>query len=147
MSHPNDGSAFLRLLPKLALAIQCNVFGEQNHKIKKRIALAHFYHAYTLAQENPQKFLSWCDDKQMSRSMMHKGSHKSMVQRRFTDLVFPPQSRGELARTGSHEKSWLKTRIDKVQMWRKSGKHWAKLILEFGYGILLLMPPSLTDEE
>ncbi|KAH6659145.1 hypothetical protein BKA67DRAFT_685727 [Truncatella angustata] len=141
MSHIRDGSGFLRMLPKLALAIECNIFGEQNHKIKKRIAMAHFYHAYTLAQENPQTFLSWCDEHQISKSMLPKGNHKSMVQHRFADLMFPPdQKKYEGA-------DWRKTRISKIQVWRKSGKHWAKLIMRFGHGILLLIPPSVTDED
>ncbi|KAI0124101.1 hypothetical protein BJ170DRAFT_712013 [Xylariales sp. AK1849] len=141
MSHIRDGSGFLRMLPKLALAIECNIFGEQNHKIKKRIAMAHFYHAYTLAQENPRTFLSWCDEHQISKSMLPKGNHKSMVQHRFADLMFPPDQK-------KYEGvDWRKTRISKIQVWRKSGKHWAKLIIRFGHGILLLIPPSVTDED
>jgi hypothetical protein len=41
----------------------------------------------------------------------------------------------------------IKRRIAKIQMWRKSGRKWAYIIQRFGYGILLLLPPSLSDEE
>lgn len=146
MIEINDGSDFILMLPKLALAIECNIFGEQDHKIRKRIALAHFYHVYTLAQDNPQLFLSWCDSQQMQRSMLPKGGYKSVVQHRFADLMFPQmeQRRSAIA-ANAHD--CLKTKIGKIQTWRKNGKPWAKLIMRFGYGILLLMPPNLTDEE
>ncbi|KAL2018245.1 hypothetical protein VTK56DRAFT_1152 [Thermocarpiscus australiensis] len=32
-------------------------------------------------------------------------------------------------------------------MWRKSGKKWAQITQRFGYGILLLLPSSLSDED
>jgi hypothetical protein len=35
----------------------------------------------------------------------------------------------------------------KIQMWRKSGKKWAQFIQRFGYGVLLMLPPSLSDEQ
>lgn len=80
MSHITDVSYFLRLVLDLGLAIESSIFGEQNSRIKKRIALAHFYHAYTLAQDNPEIFLSWCDDQQVQGgSMLPKGGNKSVV--------------------------------------------------------------------
>ncbi|KAL8738589.1 MAG: hypothetical protein Q9181_000640 [Wetmoreana brouardii] len=151
MTEISDGSQFVQMLPKLAVAIESNIFGEQDHRIRKRIALAHFYHVYTLAQENPQTFLSWCDGQQMQRSMLPKGGYKSVVQHRFADLMFPQkdQRRRRPSSLGGADASGdsLKTRIGKIQTWRKSGKHWAKLIMRFGYGVLLLMPTCLTDED
>ena len=147
MTEMCNGSDFVRLLPKLALAIESNIFGEQDHKIRKRIALAHFYHVYLLAQENPQMFLSWCDGQQMQKSMLPKGGYKSAVQHRFANLMFPEAENRRRAVKAGDASDWLKTRIGKIQTWRKNGKHWAKLIMRFGNGILLLLPPCLTDEE
>ena len=147
MTEISDGSEFVRMLPKLALAIECSTFGEQDHKIRKRIALAHFYHVYTLAQNNPQVFLSWCDDQQIQRSMLPKGGYKSLVQHRFADLMFPKTDHRIRSPLTTDADDLLKTRIGKIQTWRKNGKHWAKMIMRFGCGILLLIPPCLTDEE
>ncbi len=147
MTEISDGSDFVRMLPKLALAIECNIFGEQDHKIRKRIALAHFYHVYTLAQDNPQVFLSWCDGHQMQKSMLPKGGYKSVVQHRFADLMFPQTEHRRRSAIAADANDWLKMRIGRIQTWRKNGKHWATLIMRFGYGILLLMPSCLTDEE
>ncbi|KAI1826636.1 hypothetical protein F4861DRAFT_545643 [Xylaria intraflava] len=143
MSHVlHDGSAFLRMLPRLAIAIESNIFGEQSHRIKKRIAMAHFYHAYNLAQENPRTFLAWYDEHHASaKSMLPNGSPKSIVQHRFVDLMFPRDPKK------SEGPQWRKSKISKIQMWRKGGKHWAKLIMRFERGILLLIPSSVTDEE
>lgn len=146
-----DASHFLRLVLNLGMTIESNFFGEQNCRVKKRIALAHFYHAYTLAQNNPLVFLSWCDDQQVhSGRLLPKGGRKSIVQQRFADLIFSqtvdhdgwspstaPLERGDDANR----------RNAKIQMWRKSGKKWAQFIQRFGYGILLLLPYSLSDEE
>ncbi|KAF2690138.1 hypothetical protein K458DRAFT_399516 [Lentithecium fluviatile CBS 122367] len=145
-----DVSHFLRLVMDLGLEIESSIFGEQNSRIRKRIALAHFYHAYALAQDHPEIFLSWCDDQQMQGgSILPKGGNKSVVQHRFADLIF---SRAEkhggvpLARSlGNGDDA--KRKIAKIQMWRKSGKKWAQIIQRFGYGILLLLPSSLSDEE
>ena len=52
ITETRDGWDYVRMLPKLALATECNIFGEQDHRIRKRIALAHFHHVYTLAQDN-----------------------------------------------------------------------------------------------
>lgn len=110
-----DGSNFVQMLPKLALVIECNVFGEQDHKIRKRIALAHFYHVYTLAQDNPQMFLSWCDGQQNQKSMLPKGGYKSAVQRRFADLMFPQTEHRRRSAIAADANDWLKIRIGKTQ--------------------------------
>jgi hypothetical protein len=49
MSQMADASHFRQLVQGLGLAIESSIFGEQNSRIRKRIALAHFYHAYALA--------------------------------------------------------------------------------------------------
>ncbi|KAK6079332.1 hypothetical protein SCUP515_03992 [Seiridium cupressi] len=150
MSQITDMSDFLRLITNLGLAIESSIFGEQNSRIRKRIALAHFYHAYTLAQNNPELFLSWCDDQGVQcNSMLPKGGTKSVVQHRFAELIFSrAQHRGEmcLARPFDNGDD-AKRKIAKIQMWRKIGKKWAQMIQRFGCGILLLLPTSLSDEE
>ncbi|KAL8727822.1 MAG: hypothetical protein Q9166_005814 [cf. Caloplaca sp. 2 TL-2023] len=144
-------SQFLRLVLDLGLAIESSIFGEQNSRIRKRIALAHFYHAYTLAQDNSKTFLSWCDEQQVQGGwVLPKGGNKSIVQQRFADLIFSrlenhdgaPSPGGRL--DNGHDTN---KRTAKIQMWRKSGKKWAQLIQRFGYGILLLLPSTLSDEE
>ncbi|KAL8781975.1 MAG: hypothetical protein Q9213_005759 [Squamulea squamosa] len=144
-------SQFLQLVLDLGLAIESSIFGEQNSRIRKRIALAHFYHAYTLAQDNSKTFLSWCNEQQVQGSwILPKGGNKSIVQQRFADLIFSrlenhdgaPSPGGRL--DNGHDSNW---RTAKIQMWRKSGKKWAQLIQRFGYGILLLLPSTLSDEE
>lgn len=151
VSQITDASHFLRLVLDLRLAIESSMFGEQNSRIKKRIALAHFYHAYTLAQDNSEIFLSWCDDQRVrGGSMLPKRGNKSVVQQRFADLIFSraknhggmPSASGPLDNGED-----AKRRTAKIQMWRKSGKKWAQIIQRFGYGILLLLPSSLSDEE
>jgi hypothetical protein len=150
VSQITDVSHFLRLVLDLGLAIESSIFGEQNSRIRKRIALAHFYHAYTLAQDNPEIFLSWCDDQRVQGgSMLPKGGNKSVVQHRFADLIF---SRAEFqggipSARPLNNGDEAKRRTAKIQMWRKSGKRWAQIIQRFGYGILLLLPYSLSDEE
>ncbi|KAI0387435.1 hypothetical protein F5Y04DRAFT_286582 [Hypomontagnella monticulosa] len=150
VSQITDVSHFLRLVLDLGLAIESSSFGEQTSRIRKRIALAHFYHAYTLAQSNPDVFLSWCDDRGVQGgSMLPKGGNKSVVQHRFADLIF---SRA-LSHSGMPSPHSLdhsddaKRRTAKIQMWRKGGKKWAQIIHRFGYGILLLLPSSLSDED
>ena len=150
-SQLTDLSHFMRLVLDLGLAIESSIFGEQTSRIKKRIALAHFYHAYTLAQDNSEIFLSWCDNQNVSGGWMPpKGGHRSIVQQRFADLIF---SRAEnptaTTSTGGYwdDGDSAKRRIAKIQMWRKGGKKWAQIIQRFGYGILLLLPSSLSDEE
>ncbi|GIJ99634.1 hypothetical protein Aspvir_003635 [Aspergillus viridinutans] len=150
LTQVTDVSHFLRVVLHLGWAIESSIFGEQNSRIKKRIALAHFYNAYKLAQDQPDLFLSWCDDRRVrGGSILPKGGHKSVVQHRFADLIF---SRG-----GNHvgmpsarpldNGDDAKRRTAKIQMWRKSGKKWAQIIQRFGYGILLLLPSSLSDED
>lgn len=138
LSSLHDSDEFLGMIPKLTWAIESSSFGEQHYRIKKRIALAHFFYLYELAQENSQTFLAWCNQEQ-TMGLSPKGSQRSMVTQSFANLMF---SRGEAA-----AKDCQKTRIGKIQAWRKSGKPWARLIAAFGYGILLLVPQSLTDEE
>jgi len=140
----------MRLVMDLGLEIESSTFCEQNFRIRRRIALAHFYHAYTLAQDHPEIFLSWCDDQQIQGgAILPKGGNKSVVQHRFADLIF---SRAEI-HSGTPSACSLrhgddaKRKVAKIQMWRKSGKKWAQVIQRFGYGILLLLPSSLTDEE
>ncbi|OCK75373.1 hypothetical protein K432DRAFT_308682 [Lepidopterella palustris CBS 459.81] len=150
VSQITDVSHFLRLVLDLGLAIESSIFGEQTSRIRKRIALAHFYHAYTLAQDNPEIFLSWCDNQRLQGgSMLPKAGNKSVVQHRFADLIFSQALNHEgmpSARPFDHGYD-AKRKAAKIQMWRKSGKKWAQIIQCFGYGILLLLPPSLSDEE
>lgn len=141
VSQMADASHFRQLVQGLGVAIESSIFGEQNSRIRKRIALAHFYHAYALAQEYPTLFLSWCDDQRVQAgSMLPKGGSRSVVQHRFADLIFPPDE-------GQDAASDAKRKTLKIQMWRKSGKKWAQMIDRLGYGILLLLPASLSDEE
>ncbi|KAK3166774.1 hypothetical protein OEA41_009899 [Lepraria neglecta] len=151
VSQITDESHFLRLVLDLGLAIESSIFGEQNSRIKKRIALAHFYHAYTLAQDNPKTFLSWCDDQRVQGGwMLPKGGNKAVVQQRFADLIFSrAENHGGMPSAGGSLDNGddAKRRTAKIQMWRKSGKKWAQIIQRFGYGILLLLPSSLSDEE
>ena len=83
----------------------------------------------------------------MQKSLLPKGGYKSHVQHRFADLMYPQTEQRRRSALAVDAQDWLKTRISKIQTWRKNGKHWAKLIMRFGYGILLLMPSCLTDEE
>ena len=151
VSQITDVSHFLRLVLNLGLTIESSIFGEQNSRIKKRIAFAHFYHAYKLAQDNPKTFLSWCDDQRVQGGwMLPKGGTKSVVQQRFADLIFSrAENHGGIPSAGGplDNVDDANRRTAKIQMWRKSGKKWAQIIQRFGYGILLLLPSSLSDEE
>ena len=88
ITRPPKISVFFGDVPKLAGIIECSGFGEMDYRVRKRIALAHFYHAYTVAQDNPRDFLSWCDCHRLQASILRRGSLKSAVLHRFTDLVF-----------------------------------------------------------
>jgi hypothetical protein len=151
VSRITDITDFLRLVSDLGQAIESSTFGEQYSRIKKRIALAHFYYAYALAQDNPSIFLSWCDKQRVGDGRLRpKGGSKSIVQQRFADLIFSSQTDLRIATpVVRHVDNGddIKRRIAKVQMWRKSGKKWAQVIQRFGYGILLLLPSDLADEE
>ncbi|KAJ2981916.1 hypothetical protein NQ176_g1728 [Zarea fungicola] len=150
MGALTDMSSLMRLVVALSLAIESSAFGEQHFRIRKRIALAQFYHAYTIAQNHPEMFLSWCDEHQVQRSFIApKGSRKSAVQQRFADLIFNHTSQNSMiglvgSVSGVED---TKRRCSKIQTWRKSGKSWAKFVERFGYGILLLVPACLSDEE
>ncbi|KAL4864220.1 hypothetical protein BDV12DRAFT_201325 [Aspergillus spectabilis] len=150
MYRVTDVSQFVRVVLDLGLAIESSSFGEQNSRIRKRIALAHFYNAYTMAQNNPDMFLSWCENQQVhGGSMPPRGGNRSVVQHRFADLIFS-QNGDHLAIPSAHtidSAENTKRRIAKIQMWRKTGKKWAQIIQRFGYGILLLLPASLSDED
>ena len=148
-----DGPDFLQLVTNLGLTIESSIFGEQNSRIRKRVALVHFYHAYTLAQDHPEVFLSWCDDQRVQPyRMLPKGGSKSVVQHRFADLIFSRDvqlggSTPTVPRPCSDSGDDAKRRAAKVQTWRKSGRKWAQFTQRFGNGILLLLPPCLSDEE
>lgn len=150
MGALTDMSSLMRLVVALSLAIESSAFGEQHFRIRKRIALAQFYHAYTIAQNHPAMFLSWCDEHQVQRSCIApKGSRKSAVQQRFADLIFNHTGQNSMTGlvgsvSGAED---TKRRCSKIQTWRKSGKSWAKFVERFGYGILLLVPACLSDEE
>lgn len=95
-------------------------------------------------------FLSWCDDQGVQGgSMLPKGGSKSVVQHRFADLIFcRAANHGGISSVRPLDSNDdAKRRSAKIQMWRKSGKKWAQIIQRFGYGILLLLPSSLSDEE
>ena len=146
IDHIKDGSGFLKSLSGLTRVIECNILGELFHQLRKRIAFAHFYHAYTLAQENPRTFLSWSPSQTNQRSLPPRGGYKTAVLHRFVQHVFTTYDQQELSKVRFKARG-MKDQISKVQTWRSRGKNWAKLILRFGYGILLLLPDCLTDEE
>ncbi|KAI1846153.1 hypothetical protein JX265_010531 [Neoarthrinium moseri] len=149
LSQIADASHFRGLILNLGVAIENSGFGEQYFRIRKRIALAHFYHTYTLAQDNPELFFVWCEGQpQWLASMLPKGGSRSAVQRRFADLIFAQPEKSSLYHSNHlHHVDDVKKRVSKIQMWRKLGKKWAQVIQRFGCGILLLLPSSLTDEE
>ncbi|KAJ5720909.1 uncharacterized protein N7483_008843 [Penicillium malachiteum] len=68
-SQITDTPQFLRVIMNLGMAIENSSFGEQSSRIKKRIALAQFYKAYSLAQSQPEIFLSWCGSKEGARKL------------------------------------------------------------------------------
>jgi hypothetical protein len=152
LSQITSMSRFLQLVVDLGAAIECSIFGEQTSRIRKRIALAHFYRAYSLAQDNPDVFLAWYDNQHFQKSgiLPPKGGSKSIVQHRFADMIFhrtPQRDANAVLGYAPGQNDDIKRRIAKIQMWRKSGRKWAYIIQRFGYGILLLLPPSLSDEE
>ncbi|CAG9984964.1 unnamed protein product [Clonostachys byssicola] len=152
LSQITSMSRFLQLVVDLGAAIEGSIFGEQTSRIRKRIALAHFYRAYSLAQDNPGVFLAWYDNQHFQKSGMlpPKGGSKSIVQHRFADMIFqntPQRDANTALAYAPGQNDDIKRRIAKIQMWRKSGRKWAYIIQRFGYGILLLLPPSLSDEE
>lgn len=134
-----DHSAFLKTIPNLGRAIESNTMAEQHYRIGRRIALAHLFRAYELAQANPEPFLAWCKRRKVMQ-VAPRGNPKAMVSQYFSHLLVPTLQQSTTT-TGN------RTKVEKIQYWRKLGKPWAKLIAEFGYAILLLMPDTLTDEE
>ncbi|CAI6099305.1 unnamed protein product [Clonostachys chloroleuca] len=152
LSQITSMSRFLQLVVDLGAAIEGSIFGEQTSRIRKRIALAHFYRAYSLAQDNPGVFLAWYDNQHFQKSgiLPPKGGSKSIVQHRFAEMIFhhaPERDANTVLGYTPGQNDDIKRRIAKIQMWRKSGRKWAYIIERFGYGILLLLPPSLSDEE
>ncbi|KAK3329971.1 hypothetical protein B0H66DRAFT_527339 [Apodospora peruviana] len=145
VSRITEKSAFMRLLLNLGLAIESGVFGEQNSRLRKRIALAHFYHAYTLAQDNPELFLSWYDDQRGGGdSMLLKGGIRSVVQYLFAELgaevplVAPrPFDKADDAKMEDCKGT------DVEEDWQEMGA----VMQRFGCVILLLLPSSLSDED
>lgn len=87
--------------------------------------------------------------------MLPKGGLKSVVQQRFAELIFAPNEAhvnaaghdGQALSSSLSDGDDSKRKIAKIQMWRKCGRKWAQVIQRFGYGILLLLPTSLSDEE
>jgi hypothetical protein len=57
----------------------------------------------------------------------------------FVDSLLP-----ELLKEDTDTREKAKTRFDN---WIQHGKRWAKLIERFGSGILLLIPPDLTNDK
>ncbi|VUC28734.1 unnamed protein product [Clonostachys rosea] len=152
LSQITSMSRFLQLVVDLGAAIEGSIFGEQTSRIRKRIALAHFYRAYSLAQDNPGEFLAWYDNQHFQKSgiLPPKGGSKSIVQHRFADMIFhraPQRDANTVLAYAPSQNGDMKRRIAKIQMWRKGGRKWAYIIQRFGYGILLLLPSSLSDEE
>ncbi|KAF2159502.1 hypothetical protein M409DRAFT_29975 [Zasmidium cellare ATCC 36951] len=138
---------FINLIRILASAIEINNFGEQTFRVKKRIALAHFYNTYILAQDDPCTFLSWCKDAGEPPSLIPRGTLKSLVLIKSAGLLLYPTTADANASPAYSSNESLKARQGKIKGWRKNGKQWDRLIARFDYGILLLVPGSLTDED
>ncbi|TQW01850.1 hypothetical protein IF2G_10698 [Cordyceps javanica] len=134
----DSGASFLQSIPRLCQAIEYTSLGEQHCRIWKRIAMAHFFHSYEYAQKNSHSFFGWYRNHQ-SNMLPPKGSVRSMVAQCFANLMLRPANAAAI--------DSQKSRLNKIQTWRKCGKPWAKLITSFGCGILLLIPMSLADEE
>ncbi|KAJ2975804.1 hypothetical protein NQ176_g5315 [Zarea fungicola] len=136
--HIDSGASFLQSIPRLCQAIEYTSLGEQHCRIWKRIAMAHFFHSYEYAQKNSESFFGWYRNLQ-GNMLLPKGSMRSMVAQCFANLMLRPANATAI--------DSQRSRLNKIQTWRKCGKPWAKLITAFGYGILLLIPMSLADEE
>jgi hypothetical protein len=82
---------FLKGLPGLRKCIEGEIICQQITRTRSRIAMAHFYHAYTLAKDNPVMFLQLT---QQRHHLARRSRMDSMVRQRVIDITFSePESR------------------------------------------------------
>lgn len=133
----DNKAAIFQSIPILFRAIEDAQLGEQHCRTWKRIALANFYSSYDYAQKNTESLLEWYEQQRIG--IPPKGNAKEIASQYFLELFFPP--------TNQECAVVRQQKLTKIQTWRQYGKPWAELVSEFGYGILLLVPMNLTDEE
>ena len=121
---------FLKGLPGLRKCIEGEIICQQITRTRSRIAMAHFYHAYTLAKDNPVMFLQLT---QQRHHLTRRSRMDSMVRQRVIDITFSePESRHKASK--------------KIDDWNRLGKPCWEFIKRFGCETLIIVPKELPDE-
>jgi hypothetical protein len=121
---------FLKGLPGLRKCIEGEIICQQITRTRSRITIAHFYHAYTLAKDNPVIFLELT---QQHHYPLRRTRMGSMMRQRVIDITFSePESRQKASK--------------KIDDWNRLGKPWWEFIKRFGCETLIIVPKELPDE-
>lgn len=155
--HLTDQPESMRKLWLLKEELILTEANEQIYRLRKRLTLAEFSHAYDACalrymdvKSNPQRPRSRPGQRapKMSTGRDARNSqHKRAAMDHFVNILFPsalPSSKAKrAARKGGMVTRYAAAR--KIQNWRATGQPWANIITRFGKGMLLLIPDEVSD--
>jgi hypothetical protein len=155
--HLTDQPDSMRKLWLLKEELDLTKANEQIYRLRKRLTLAEFSHAYdacTLrymemksSPQHPQSRPGQQVPKTLTGREARNSQHKRAAMDHFVNLLFPgalPSSKTKkAARKGGTVTRYAATR--KIQNWRATGQPWANIITRFGKGMLLLIPDEVSD--
>ncbi|KAF2180289.1 hypothetical protein K469DRAFT_796570 [Zopfia rhizophila CBS 207.26] len=155
--HLTDQPESMRKLWLLKEELLLTETSEQIYRLRKRLTLAEFSHAYDACalrymdmKSSPQRPRSRPGQRPLKTATNREArnsQHKRAAMDHFVNVLFPgalPSSKTKrAARKGGMVTRYAGAR--KIQNWRATGQPWANIITRFGKGILLLIPDEVSD--
>ncbi|KIV92549.1 hypothetical protein, variant [Exophiala mesophila] len=155
--HLTDQPDSMRKLWLLKEELVLTESNEQIHRLRKRLTLAEFSHAYDACAlrymgmggipQRPRSRPGQRVPKTAIGREARNSQHKRAAMDHFVNLLFPgalPTSKTKrTARKAGTVTRYAAAR--KIQNWRAAGQPWANIITRFGKGMLLLIPDEVSD--
>ena len=155
--HLTDQPDSMRKLWLLKEELVLTESNEQIHRLRKRLTLAEFSHAYDACvlrymgmggiPQRPRSRPGQRVPKTAIGREARNSQHKRAAMDHFVNLLFPgalPTSKTKrTARKAGTVTRYAAAR--KIQNWRAAGQPWANIITRFGKGMLLLIPDEVSD--
>ncbi|KAJ4517949.1 hypothetical protein HRR75_003170 [Exophiala dermatitidis] len=155
--HLTDQPDSMRKLWLLKEELVLTEANEQIHRLRKRLTLAEFSHAYDACamrymgmEGKPQRPRPRPGQRVLKTAIgreARNAPHTRAAMDHFVNLLFPgalPASKTKrTARKAGTVTRYAAAR--KIQNWRAAGQPWANIITRFGKGMLLLIPDEVSD--